>query len=415
MIRRLAPILLALAALSGCELPETVPTTMRRPPVVRNIAAEVAAARDRDDTLRLIGADRTAAEAETKLKAGDRLGALPQLQGALVHLIGYGGIGARLKFDADGPSIVDLSPGGPAAMAGLLPEDRILEIDGQAPDAAALGLRGLPDTQVALRFRRGRAEEEVRLTRAYFYRDPNELPADHAKRIEQYQDRLAEVAGQLTTLPDTPAMAAPLIQAARANSGAEAYRRALVAAPWSGEVLREAAEERSKAGDAAAAATLFRRYLVLMPEATDRPRIEFRLGELRAAAAERQRLAAWEGHWWEVDAPASATHPAMAQRGAGSFEIVRPDGTRAFGGRVVAPRRAEGEAELSVEDAAQWRGCSARLPRATAIAQLDDAERVLTVTYLGMPRLRGRGCHPAGPEHRVEQYQRRPTVRGDWY
>jgi carboxyl-terminal processing protease len=90
----------------------------------------------------------------------------------------FGGIGIRLIMKDDWPTVLTPLPGTPAYRAGLLPEDRIVEVGGesakdlQVADAMEL-LRGAPGTKVKLtilRFAAGDAngegsEKELELTR----------------------------------------------------------------------------------------------------------------------------------------------------------------------------------------------------------------------------------------------------------
>ncbi|MEN1727437.1 MAG: S41 family peptidase [Pseudomonadota bacterium] len=84
----------------------------------------------------------------------------------------FGGLGVRIAIQPDHLQVVDTTPEGPAALAGLSPGDRILEIDGQTivdgnSDAMALALRGPAGSTVELTVARvasGR-EEKLLLTR----------------------------------------------------------------------------------------------------------------------------------------------------------------------------------------------------------------------------------------------------------
>lgn len=75
----------------------------------------------------------------------------------------YGGIGAQIRNVADGGLVTSLVPGGPGDLAGLLPRDLILAVNGIAfTDTAAFGpdgpigtVRGEPGTSVTLRVRTG--------------------------------------------------------------------------------------------------------------------------------------------------------------------------------------------------------------------------------------------------------------------
>lgn len=83
-----------------------------------------------------------------------------------------GGIGAELDVDraARGVRVVDVFPGSPAAAAGLASGDRIVAIDGRAPDTAsaeAVGaqLRGKPGTTVRVSYARDGERREAAIVR----------------------------------------------------------------------------------------------------------------------------------------------------------------------------------------------------------------------------------------------------------
>ncbi|OAB56814.1 hypothetical protein AY599_06500 [Leptolyngbya valderiana BDU 20041] len=84
----------------------------------------------------------------------------------------YGGLGLRIAIQSDHLQIVDARPGMPAALAGLVPGDRIVEVnrtpldEGNAEEMA-LALRGPAGSQVELAVIRGRADrpERIALTR----------------------------------------------------------------------------------------------------------------------------------------------------------------------------------------------------------------------------------------------------------
>ncbi len=80
----------------------------------------------------------------------------------------YGGIGAEVReLDGDRVIIMDLNPDGGAREAGILPGDRIVEVDGEDMEDSGIRsivdrLRGEPGTSVELGVRRTGAEEVIR-------------------------------------------------------------------------------------------------------------------------------------------------------------------------------------------------------------------------------------------------------------
>jgi len=76
------------------------------------------------------------------------------------------GVGLELRIEAERPVVVRALPGGPGAVAGVLPGDVITDIDNRSTEGIGLGevvmrLRGRPNTQVTLSVRR--AEQRVLL------------------------------------------------------------------------------------------------------------------------------------------------------------------------------------------------------------------------------------------------------------
>ncbi len=65
------------------------------------------------------------------------------------------GVGVELKEEGGAVKVVRTLPGGPAALAGMLPGDKVLAVDGASTSDMSLGdvvmrLRGEPETQVQL-------------------------------------------------------------------------------------------------------------------------------------------------------------------------------------------------------------------------------------------------------------------------
>lgn len=89
----------------------------------------------------------------------------------------HGGIGAQVDLVAGAIVIGDVTPGGPAAGAGLAAGDALLEVNGRAttgrtPDQVLDLLRGSPGTSVILTVRRGTATSRHTLTRAAVRENP---------------------------------------------------------------------------------------------------------------------------------------------------------------------------------------------------------------------------------------------------
>lgn len=89
----------------------------------------------------------------------------------------HGGIGAQIDLLAGAIVIGDVTPGGPAAGAGLAAGDALLEVNarattGRTPDQVLDLLRGSPGTTVLLTVRRGGATTHHTLTRAAVRENP---------------------------------------------------------------------------------------------------------------------------------------------------------------------------------------------------------------------------------------------------
>lgn len=72
----------------------------------------------------------------------------------------FGGVGLRLTFKEDWLTVQTPMPGGPAYRLGVLPNDRVVEIDGEATKDMGMSdalrtLRGAPGTKVKLKLERG--------------------------------------------------------------------------------------------------------------------------------------------------------------------------------------------------------------------------------------------------------------------
>ncbi|MCR4295255.1 MAG: S41 family peptidase, partial [Elusimicrobia bacterium] len=72
----------------------------------------------------------------------------------------FGGVGLRLTFKDDWLTVQTPMPGGPAYRLGVLPNDRVVEIDGEATKDMGMSdalrtLRGAPGTKVKLKLERG--------------------------------------------------------------------------------------------------------------------------------------------------------------------------------------------------------------------------------------------------------------------
>lgn len=75
----------------------------------------------------------------------------------------FGGVGLRLTFKDDWLTVQTPMPGGPAYRLGVLPNDRVVEIDGEATKDMGMSdalrtLRGAPGTKVKLKLERGPEE-----------------------------------------------------------------------------------------------------------------------------------------------------------------------------------------------------------------------------------------------------------------
>jgi C-terminal processing protease CtpA/Prc len=74
--------------------------------------------------------------------------------------VSFVGVGLELRIDGNAPVVVKALAGGPAAVAGVQPGDRVTAIDGQATQGQTLGdvvmrLRGEPESQVQMTIERG--------------------------------------------------------------------------------------------------------------------------------------------------------------------------------------------------------------------------------------------------------------------
>jgi len=83
------------------------------------------------------------------------------------------GIGIDVNPEPRGLTVFDVFPGTPAARAGLMPGDVILEVDGvslagHSSDYDSSMIRGRPGTQVALTVMRGSSRQVLRITRESF-------------------------------------------------------------------------------------------------------------------------------------------------------------------------------------------------------------------------------------------------------
>jgi carboxyl-terminal processing protease len=84
--------------------------------------------------------------------------------------VGQSGLGLRVAAERDGLAIVEVAPGGPAALAGIRRGDRLLAVDGRAlgprdPGIAAQLLEGPEGSPVNLTLRSGNRRREVTLVR----------------------------------------------------------------------------------------------------------------------------------------------------------------------------------------------------------------------------------------------------------
>lgn len=114
----------------------------------------------------------------------------------------YVGVGITIQLREDGYlDVVEVSIGGPAEKAGILPGDVMIAAEGQ--DCAALGLNGTRDlvrgeegTDVTLTLRRGEEELTFTVTRAYFETPVAlyEMLEDHIGliTIENFDSRCAD-------------------------------------------------------------------------------------------------------------------------------------------------------------------------------------------------------------------------------
>ncbi|MBM3485374.1 MAG: S41 family peptidase [Alphaproteobacteria bacterium] len=86
---------------------------------------------------------------------------------------GFGGIGISIRVEDATTTVIAVHPNTPASRGGLMIDDRITHVDGEALEKldqndVILRLRGAVDTPVALTVRRGAAQiNEVRLVRAH--------------------------------------------------------------------------------------------------------------------------------------------------------------------------------------------------------------------------------------------------------
>jgi carboxyl-terminal processing protease len=93
-----------------------------------------------------------------------------EARGARERRVGQSGLGLRVERRADRLVIAAVTPGGPAALAGIRAGDLLLEVEGRAlggrdPGLAATLLEGPEGSEVTLGLSRGGRRREVRLTR----------------------------------------------------------------------------------------------------------------------------------------------------------------------------------------------------------------------------------------------------------
>jgi C-terminal processing protease CtpA/Prc len=94
------------------------------------------------------------------------LATLAACQGSKTQVAGFPdafvGVGVELRIEAGVPVVVRTLPGGPCAVAGVQPGDKLLAVGDEPTEGTSLGdvvmrLRGAPDTQVLLGVKRGGA------------------------------------------------------------------------------------------------------------------------------------------------------------------------------------------------------------------------------------------------------------------
>lgn len=91
----------------------------------------------------------------------------------------FSGIGVELRIDDDIPVVVRALPGGPSAQAGVLPGDRLVDIDGVDTRGLGLGnvvmrLRGTAGSIVRLTLVRQGLQLALPVTRASLQRQAND-------------------------------------------------------------------------------------------------------------------------------------------------------------------------------------------------------------------------------------------------
>ncbi|MFZ9887623.1 MAG: S41 family peptidase [Myxococcota bacterium] len=97
----------------------------------------------------------------------------PGCEGALLeaHPESYAGIGAELRMEAAGARVIAVTPGGPAAQAGVVVEDLILSVDdrmlrGKSLAVAVESLRGPVGSESTLLLRTREGNKRTVVSRA---------------------------------------------------------------------------------------------------------------------------------------------------------------------------------------------------------------------------------------------------------
>lgn len=124
--------------------------------------------------LRRAGAERVIAsgfeEVFNHLDPYSRYVTPAEARAARERRIGQSGLGLRVAVQGDGLAVVAVTPGGPAALAGIRQGDRLVAVDGRLlgprdPGLAASLLEGPEGSAVALTLSRGGRRRDVTLTR----------------------------------------------------------------------------------------------------------------------------------------------------------------------------------------------------------------------------------------------------------
>lgn len=139
----------------------------------------------------------------------------------------HGGIGAQVDAAGGGTIVSDVTPGGPAARAGIVPGDVLLEINGRptagrTPDTVLDFLHGRPGSTVSLVIQRGGSTLQLSLTREAVRENPTRSsllePRIGYVRLLEFSERSARDVGRaLAALQEQGAAA--IVLDLRQNTG----------------------------------------------------------------------------------------------------------------------------------------------------------------------------------------------------